>query len=91
MIAGFISTDSFLQNIAPGFCLPFNLIGARHPGTGTLADSPFASNRLGVHFSFGFWSAGSSTTHDACRGCVVDFVSGLIAGTGYAQGTWLQQ
>ena len=65
MIAGSISIDSFLQNIAPSFCLSFNLIGARHPGTGTSADSPFASNRLGVHFLIQFLVCGA-VNHSRC-------------------------
>ena len=62
------------------FCyLPFDAIGARHPGIGAPAGSSIDLEWSGnLAFSFDFWSAGPSTTPDSCHGYVLTFMSGLI-------------
>ena len=86
-----VCASSFSWDAAQIRCLLFDGIGVRHLGIGALAGSStglkWAGNSV---FPFDFRSTGPPTTHIPCQGYASAFMSGLIAGTGSAHGTWLQ-
>ena len=70
--AGFISTDYRIKFRLVVYILI--VLGSGNPGIAASAGSPIRFKQVeGSIFSFDLWSAGSSMTHDVCRGCVVDF------------------
>jgi hypothetical protein len=84
-----ISIDRFPQNTAPTRCLPFDGIGARHPGIAASAGSYTDLRRVGnLVFPFAFRSLGSSSTHGSWWGYIVNFREGHNSGNEFAWGNW---
>jgi len=54
-------------------CLPFDGIGARHPGIAALVGRTMASAGQQPGFPTRFWSIGSSATRGSCQEYIVDF------------------
>lgn len=71
-IAGFTGFVSYRMRMQLQ-CTP-DRIQARHPS------SPIRFKQKQAGSPFPRWSAGSSTTHDACQRCVVDFCEGAGGG-----------
>ena len=71
--AGFISIDYRIIKLRFAVYILI-VLGSGNPGIAASAGSPIRFKQVeGSIFSFDLWSAGSSMTHDVCRGCVVDF------------------
>jgi hypothetical protein len=68
-----ISIDRFPENRAPNRCLPFDRIGARHPGTVVLSGLSADPKRAGnLVLPFDVWPVGSSLNTVLHLGCTTD-------------------